>query len=103
MRLRKLLPLAAFIMLSVIALPASSAIIAPEAKAATTENVRAQQLVQRLESIKSMDRSELTRSEKKDLRNEVQGIKKEMKEMKGGVYLSVGAIIIVILLLILIL
>ena len=41
--------------------------------------------------------------EKKGLWKEVKGIKKEMKEISGGVYLSVGAIIIIILLLILLL
>jgi hypothetical protein len=54
-------------------------------------------LVQRLEDIKEMDKSGLSGMEKKDLRKEVKGIRKEMKAMKGGVYLSVGAIIIIIL------
>lgn len=88
-----------------IAMPASSAILAPESseKPATTENARTQQLVQRLEEIKSIDKSDMTRLEKKAIRKEVVEIKKEMKAMSGGVYLSVGAIIIVILLLILLL
>ncbi len=68
-----------------------------------TEDPRARQLMDRLEDIKKMDKSELTGTEKKNLRKEVKGIRKEMKAMSGGVYLSVGAIIIVILILILIL
>ena len=56
-----------------------------------------------LEDIKGMDKSTLTKVDKKELRKEVKDIKKEMKVIKGGVYLSVGAIIIVILLLILLL
>lgn len=87
-----------------ITLPASSSMIVPDAgqtnSAAKTEEPRAQQLLQRLEEIRDMNKSELTRLEKKSLRKEVKEIK---KEMKGGVYLSVGAIIIIILLLILIL
>jgi len=67
------------------------------------ENPRAQHLVQRLEDIKSLNKSEMTRLEKKNLRKEVKEIKKEMKAISGGVYLSVGAIIIIILLLILLL
>jgi hypothetical protein len=96
---------ATLVILMAIALPASSAILAPENsdKPATTENIRSQQLVQRLAEIKSMDKSEMSRLEKKAVRKEVVEIKKEMKAMSGGVYLSVGAIIIVILLLILIL
>ncbi|MEO5945446.1 MAG: hypothetical protein ABIP79_01420 [Chitinophagaceae bacterium] len=103
MRLTKFLPIVSLALFIAIASPASSAIVDPASSPAKTEDPRAQQLMQRLEVIKGMDKSELTGSEKKDLRKEVRGIKKEMKEIKGGVYLSVGAIIIVILLLILLL
>lgn len=60
-------------------------------------------LLNRLNEIKAMDKSNLTREEKKALRKEVKEIKATMKATGGGVYLSVGAIIIIILLLILIL
>jgi ribosomal protein S6 len=86
-------------------LPASSAMIVPAKTNApsNTENPRAQQLIQRLEEINALDKSEMSRLEKKGLRKEVKEIKKEMKVISGGVYLSVGAIIIIILLLILLL
>jgi hypothetical protein len=71
--------------------------------ATPAENPQAQVLVFRLEEIKGMDKSELTSSEKKDLRKEVRSIKKELKTMNDGVYLSVGAIIVIALLLILLL
>lgn len=99
----RIVSLVIFITLS---LPASSAIISPVASsshAVKHEDPRAVQLLQRLDEIKNMDRSELTRLEKKSLRKEVKDIKKELAPIKGGVYLSVGAIIIIILLLILIL
>jgi len=70
---------------------------------ATAEAPRARQLMDRLETIKSTDRSTLTNHERKDLRKEVKEIRKEMKAASGGVYLSVGAILLVILVLILIL
>lgn len=57
----------------------------------------------RLEEIKKIDKSELSRSEKKALRKEVKAIKSELRSKGNGVYLSVGAIIIIILLLILLL
>jgi hypothetical protein len=60
-------------------------------------------LLVRLEEINEMDKSDLTRSEKKELRKEVREIDKTLALNGGGVYLSVGAIIIVILLLILLL
>jgi hypothetical protein len=75
----------------------------PATEQVKVDNPRAQQLVRRLEEIRAVDRSTLTKSERKALRKEVKDIKKEMKGISGGVYLSVGAIIIVILLLILIL
>ena len=101
MSTKKILRIALFVILIAIALPASSATIVPTT--AKTEDSRAQQLMQRLEEIRGLKKSELTGLEKKGLRKEVKGIKKEMKAMTGGVYLSVGALIIVILLLILIL
>jgi predicted PurR-regulated permease PerM len=107
MNAKKFFRLASLVILIAIALPASSAIIVPGSSqtnsAAKNENPRAQQLIQRLEDIRGMNKSELTRMEKKSLRKEVKEIKKEMKTMSGGVYLSVGAILIVILLLILLL
>lgn len=66
--------------------------------------VRMNQMTQRVEEIKSMDRSSLTKQERKELRKELREMNKTAKAMgQGGVYLSVGAIIIIILLLILIL
>lgn len=62
-----------------------------------------QKLVNRVEEIRNMDKSDLTRVEKKALRKELREMKDKARAMSGGVYLSVGAIIIVILLLILLL
>ena len=56
-----------------------------------------------VEEIKKMDKSDLSRAEKKELRKELRELKSQARAMGGGVYLSVGAIIIIILLLILIL
>jgi len=60
-------------------------------------------LITRLSEIESMDKSSLSSSEKKSLRNELKDMKKAADGLNRGVYLSVGAIIIIILLLILIL
>ncbi|TRX39733.1 hypothetical protein [Flavobacterium restrictum] len=65
------------------------------------ENVKV--MLNRLNEIKDMDKSNLSSTEKKELRKEVRTIKANLKSSGNGVYLSVGAIIIVILLLILIL
>jgi len=60
-------------------------------------------LVTRLSEIQSMDKSNLSAGEKKNLRNELKDMKKAADGLNSRVYLSVGAIIIIILLLILIL
>ena len=67
------------------------------------QTARVEEISRRVKEIKGMDKSELSRQDRKDLRNELLEMKKEAKAMNGGVYLSVGAIIIIILLLILIL
>jgi hypothetical protein len=63
-------------------------------------NERANFLLLRLNEIKSIDKSHLNRSEKKSLRKEVNTINKELVKTNGGIYLSVGAVLLVILLLI---
>ena len=72
---------------------------------ATSKEVPAevQLKLDRLEEIKEMDKSAMSRAEKKELRKEVKEIKADLKSTGNGVYLSVGAIIIIILLLILLL
>ena len=60
-----------------------------------------QRLQNRLEEIKKMDTKEMSRHEKKELRKEVKTIKKEMAALSGGVYISIGAILLIALLLIL--
>ncbi len=86
---------------------ASSSVMANDVKSkpALTENqtARVAEITRRVEEIKNMDRSNLSRVERKALRNELLEMKKEVKATNGGVYLSVGAIIIILLILILIL
>lgn len=67
------------------------------------QKAQLEKLVNRVEEIRNMDKSNLTRSEKKALRKELKEMKEQARGLNQGVYLSVGAIIIIILLLILIL
>jgi hypothetical protein len=67
------------------------------------QKVQLERITSRVEEIRAMDKSNLSRAEKKALRKELKQLKQEARAMGGGVYLSVGAIIIIILLLILIL
>lgn len=73
----------------------------PVTKTEVPKNVRAQQIETRLIEIRSLAKTNLSSSEKKELRKEVKSLKKESNG--GGIYLSVAAIIIIILLLILLL
>ena len=86
----------------------SSPIIAAEKNSKTPTETKAVQaevakLVTRLETIRTMDKSTLDRSEKRVLRKEVRAIKSELKDKRHGVYVSVGAFIIIILLLVILL
>jgi hypothetical protein len=62
---------------------------------------RTTELMTRLDEINALDKSAMSRLEKKDAREEVREIKKELKENSGGIYISAGAIIIILLLIIL--
>ena len=67
------------------------------------EKPTAQQLMVRLHEIKELAKTDLSPSEKNDLRKEVKDIRKQLKQTSKGIYLSVGAIIIILLILILLL
>ena len=56
----------------------------------------------RLNEIDAMDKSNLSASEKSSLRKEVRGIKREIQR-DSGVYVSVGALLLIIILLIVLL
>lgn len=75
----------------------------PKTELTAEQRVELNRIISRVDEIKAMDKSNLSRAEKKELRKELKEMKKKANAMGGGVYLSVGAIIIIILLLILIL
>jgi len=75
---------------------------------AEQRQARIEEIKDRVNEIRTMDRSNLTRAEKKELKGELKEMRHEANNISaaggsGGIYLSVGAIIIIILLLILIL
>jgi hypothetical protein len=85
------------------AIAAPSVSFATETPRSTTETPEQQvaRLTNRLEEIRAMDLKNLPKKEKKALRGEVRAIKKEMKALSGGVYISIGAILLIVLLIIL--
>lgn len=52
----------------------------------------------RVAEIKAMDFTEMTSEERKEVKNELREMKKEAKRVGGGVYISVGAIILILIL-----
>lgn len=75
----------------------------PKTELTAEQRAELNRIVSRVDEIKAMDKSKLSKEERKELRKELKELKKSARAVGGGVYLSVGAIIIIILLLILIL
>ncbi len=100
MRLKNIL--LAFIIISAAAVLAPGSVYADAVPVTGTETpaAEAQRLERRLEEIRAMDTKHLSRAERKALRDEVKHTKKRLKTMSGGLYLSLGAIIVIAVLLI---
>jgi|SRR5688572_31292205 len=68
----------------------------PVSNPADAEKVKA--MVNRLKEIDAMDKSNLSSSEKRVLRKEVRGIKRDIQR-STGIYVSVGVLLLIIILL----
>lgn len=93
--------LRSLLVMAILAIATPNVSAAPKAEPTTEQKAQLQRLENRLEEIKAIDKKKLNKEEKQALRGEVKQIKKEMKAISGGVYLSVGAIILIALLIIL--
>jgi hypothetical protein len=69
----------------------------------TAEIAEAKALYKRLDQIKAIDKSKLTSLDKQVLRKEVRTIKHQLSDIGGGVYISVGGLLLIILLLVILL
>jgi hypothetical protein len=67
------------------------------------ESAEAKVLENRLNEIKALDKSTMKAEEKKAVRKEVKSIKRELRELGGGVYLSAAAIVLIVILLVVLL
>jgi len=105
MNFQKLQKIVLIVMCLTLTLPAFSTAATPYTESTTPVNndTREGYLINRLQEIKAMTKNDLSKVEKKALRKEVKEIKKELRATQNGIYLSVGAIIIIVLLLILLL
>ncbi len=66
------------------------------------EQLRLEEINNRVEEIKSMGFADMSKAERKEVKSELKEMRAEAKAMGNGVYLSVGAIIIILLILILV-
>jgi len=64
------------------------------------ESAEIKTLELRLTEIKAMDKSELKSAEKKSLRKEVKSINHKLRDVSGGIYVSAGALIVILILLV---
>lgn len=71
----------------------------PIEKAPTEIPAEVKTMLDRLEDIKNMDKSDLKPSERKELRKEVRDIKKKIRKSGNGIYISSGAIILILIIL----
>jgi hypothetical protein len=76
-----------------------SSLVAP--KPAESSEVKTMEL--RINEIKAMDKSVMNPSEKKALRREVKSINHKLRDISGGIYVSAGVLILVLILLIVLL
>jgi len=68
------------------------------------KKARVEEIKTRVETIRGMDRSTLTRAERKALRHELRDLNKEARAIgNGGIYISLTGILLIILILILVL
>lgn len=103
--MKKIFPVLMLVCLSLSFLPQSSfavSVAPPGIVNTTTPTPATNPLLLRLNEIKKMDKSKLSSSEKKALRKELRTIKREAMK-SSGVFLTVGALLVVIVLLILLL
>ena len=59
------------------------------------------QLTLRVEEIRDMDKSALTLTEKRELRNEHKTIKKDLRNSNGAIYIGTGTALLVIIIILL--
>ncbi len=81
-----------------LASPAFAVTTKPVALTEETPEQKVERIQKRIEEIKAMDRSKMSRAERKALKKEVRQMREEAKALSGGVYISVGALLIIILL-----
>jgi hypothetical protein len=95
----------ALLMVFALSAPGTFAASKTEKKVATTENKmtseEASRLTKRVEEIRDMDKTNMTVTEKRELRKELKATKENIRKDGGYIYVSAGTVILIIILVIL--
>ncbi len=83
--------------------PVFASILITDSSARTAGTPVDEQRSEKFAVLRSINRSDLNRTEKRSLRKEQKKINKELRAVSGGVYISVGVLLVVIILLIILL
>ncbi|MCH7401655.1 hypothetical protein ACFOUP_14500 [Belliella kenyensis] len=67
------------------------------------DKIRLEEIESRVNEIKAMDFTGLTKEERKEVRSELRELKKEAQNRGNGLYISTGALIVILILLIILL
>lgn len=105
MKLKKIFAISSLLLCIVFTMPLTSSATAKTSSFSDSSSADRMyaNLITRVNEIQNMDKSNLSPSEKKELKKELLQLKRTGDGLNSRVYLSVGAIIIIILILILIL
>jgi len=78
--------------------PGSDKMVTPDKKENKLSNEEISRLTRRVEEIRNMDKSDLTKIEKRDLRDELKGIKETVKADGGYIYIGAGTLLLILIL-----
>ena len=98
--------LALTVVLSLTTISTNAAMVAtsqPSEETREQTDSRLAEIKQRVEEIRAIDKSQLSKSERRNLRHELKDMNRELKRREGGIYISTAAIIAAVLLVALIL
>jgi len=93
----------AFSMVMLLAISSTNCFAAGTAIGSVASTARTEQIKERLEEIKAMDKSTLNRQERKELRHEVRALDEETKANNhSGLYIALGIVLLVVFLTVLV-
>jgi predicted PurR-regulated permease PerM len=91
------------LILVIFSFPVKATNTPPKINPTGQQEQRIAEIKTRMDEIKALDKSQLTKEERKELRKELKAIKNEAQRLSGGVYFAAGAILVLVIVLLLVL